>query len=360
MYKGMVLKVTTEYAVVITDDHSFCKITFKEGLMPGQRIYFFEEDKLGNNYQHARKAWFSDLQKKSIALTVMAACIAFFFLFNGVFGLEPKDSSYFAVVSVDINPSVELKLNEGSYVIGVEALNQDGKKVSGNYLLGLKVDKAVSRIIESAEKMNYLNLENDTVLLATALNTIETEQMQSLMNQLANIQLPKEYSYLIIPMNKDEVLKAKDNKLSLGKYAMLDLAGGNFRAEEVRNMKVKDLITSKTIQAKIQEKEEQKLIKSNSKIIDKEKDKDKDEPANNAPQKYTVKDITSGKITNQGASPKNDQQNGNQANQGQGASREESPGQGKNTSKGKPDKEQFKIKPWSDKIKSFLFPKAVQ
>lgn len=357
----MVLKVTTEYVIVITDDNSFCKIIFKEGLIPGQRIYFFEEDKLGNTYKHDRKKWFNDIQKKSIALTVIAACIAFFFLFNGVFGLEPKDSSYFAVVSVDINPSVELKLNEGSYVIGVEALNQDGKKVSGNYLLGLKVDKAVSRIIENADKMNYLNVDNDTVLLATALNTIETEQMQSLMNQLANIQLPKEYSYLIIPMNKDEVLKAKDNKLSLGKYAMLDLAGGDFRAEEVRNMKVKDLITSKNIQTKLEEKEEQKLIKSNSKIIqkDKDKDKEKEKPENNALQEDIVKDISSGKIANQGASLKNDQGNGNQANPGQGVSREESPSQGKNTNKGKPDNEQFKKKPWPEKIKFFLFPKAV-
>ncbi len=349
MYKGMVLRVTTEYAVVITDDNSFCKITVKEGLIPGQRIYFFEEDKLGDNYKHDRIAWFNGLQKKVIALTVMTACIAFLFLFNGVFGLDPKGSNYFAVVSVDINPSVELRLNEGSYVIGVEALNQDGKKVSGNYLLGLKVDKAVSHIIENAEKMNYLNPKSDTVLLATALNTIDTERMQELMEQLSNIQLPREYSYLIIPMERDDIGNAKENKLSLGKFAMLDLAGESLRAEEVRDMKVKDLLTSKTIEEKLQEKEKQKENKDkDKKVRDKDKDKDKEIPHNNAPQKDMVRNI-----------PSKEAKPTKPVEQRQDVSVQENPGQGRDTNKGKSENGRLKIKQWPQKMNSFLFPKAV-
>lgn len=327
MYKGMVLKVTTEYAVVITDDNSYCKIIFKEGLIPGQRIYFFEEDKLGSTYEHEHRAWFNNLNKKAIALTVMVACVVFFFLFSGI-GLEYKDRSYYAVVSVDINPSVELRLDEGSYVIGVDTLNQEGKEVAGNYLLGLKANKAISLIIKNAEELNFLNSENDTILLATALKTLEVERMQELMVELSNVQYPSKYSYFIIPMEKDEVAKAKEKELSLGKYAMLDLAEGSFLAEEVRNMKVEELVASKTIKAKLQEKEEQKQIKINGK-------KSKDIPSKGIPHKIPPQRNEQGKPNTPGRSG---EINSGKENPSQG---KENPSQGKNMNKGKPDSKQL-------------------
>ena len=344
MYKGIVLKVTTEYAVVIAEDNSYCKIAFKEGLIPGQKIYFFEEDILISVAKYEREEGFKNFRKKAVALSVMAACIVFFILFNGVPGLESKGSSYFAVVSVDINPSVELRLNEGCYVIGVETLNQDGKKVAGDYLLGLTVDKAVSQIVKKAEEMNYLNSESDTVLMATALNSVETGRIEELMTQLTNIQLPEEYGYLIIPMERDEIEKAKENKLSLGKYALLDLAGESFQAYEVRNMKVKDLVTSKTIKEKLQEKQEKNQIKNKTKKVEDKKVEDEKVEDKKAKDKNTAKNNPAEKVTLQGPYLENKQDNGKQDSIRQFITEKEPPGQGKNTNKGKPNNEELKIK----------------
>lgn len=312
MFKGIVLKVTTEYAVILTDDNLFHKIVVKDGLIVGQKIFFFEEDVLGSLNTNAQVSWSDSFAKKTAAFIVMAACVIVFFLFNGIMNIDPKDNNYFAVVSIDINPSIQLKLNRENNVIGIEALNQEGKEISGNYLLGLKVDEAVSLVVKNAEKMNYLNPIQDTILVAMALNTTEEHQIQELVDQVTAIQVDTDYSYIIVSMEKDEVAKAKENNLSLGKYAMLDLSAGVFRAEEVRNMKTKELVTSKPIQAKLQQKDEIKP---------------KNIPTDNAETTYIIKISPPGKKPEQILREKVEQGKGNQANPGQAISGEKTPNQ---------------------------------
>lgn len=295
MYKGIILKVTTEYAVVLTDDKNFCKIIFKQGLVPEKKIFFFEEDIIGiadedNKVYSASRI--TEWSQKAAASFVMAACLMLFFLFNGMIGLDSYGKGYAAVISVDINPSIELKLNKSGYVIDIDNLNQEAREVSGNYLLGLKADKALSIIIDNAEKKEYLNDEQDTILLAAAV--VDYNKAVGLQNQLIEMNLPEEYSYILIPMEKDSAEKAKGKGLSLGRYAVLELTEGSLDEQEIKKMRVKKLVASENVKDKLKQKEKEKKIKikdKSNKVKDKtNKTKDKTNKTFEMKNLKTIKD----------------------------------------------------------------------
>ena len=278
MFKGIILKVTTEYAVVMTDDKVFCKILLKEGLVPGKKIFFFDEDKLEEaaNQEENKSAitWLRGLGQKTAASLVIAACVMLFFLINGLIGYDVNNEEYFAVISMDINPSIELKLDRSGHVNHVEALNQEAREISGSYLIGLKADKAVSQIIENAARKNYLNEEQDTILLAAAVVNSDNFKGDELRHQIMEMDLPDDYSFIIIPMQMDGIEKAQAKGLSLGKYAILEIADGGLEAETIKKMKVKELVTSDTIEEKLKQKEKEKIIKKKNRK-DKKDQKDK-------------------------------------------------------------------------------------
>lgn len=71
-------------------------------------------------------------------MSVLAACLALFFI--------PKTETY-AVLSVDINPSFEFKLDKNQKIIEVETFNQDAKNLSLDDLVGIPLEER--RVSES-------------------------------------------------------------------------------------------------------------------------------------------------------------------------------------------------------------------
>ncbi len=262
MFKGLIIKTTKKYSLIITEDNQYCKIVSKEGMFVGQRIFFFSEDLINCSLIEEPQGFWqrSEILKKSVSLSVMIACILFFFMFGGVLGL-PADKASYAVVSVDINPSIEISINKEKYVTKVEILNQDGYQVAGQYLIGLKLDVALKLIINKSSETNFLK-EKDTVLLAAAVNSayqnIENNLSQSLITDLEQVNLPSEYSYLFLAADYQTYIKAKENSLSLGKYQAVLMTGGQIQPEKAKDMKVKELLTDNKIQLKLKEIDNQK------------------------------------------------------------------------------------------------------
>lgn len=297
MYKGLVIEITKEYAIVLAADNQYCKIIAKDGLSVGQKIFFFEED-LVEDRTVQQKGFFlptSGFWKKAVSISAMAACLLFFLLFGNITGIPMGNNAYYAVVSVDINPSVEMKINKNKCVTQVEVLNQDGYKVAGEYLVGLKVEEAIVQIVNKAAKYNYL-AEKDTVLLAASVNSTDGNSAENFakefIEELTKADLPEEYSYLYLSGDLKDYSKARKEKLSLGKYEMMVMTKEKVKPEEVKKLKVRELLEDKEIQSELAEKNPKKHVwledkdkktekdtKNNgkNKHKDKNKDGDKDE-----------------------------------------------------------------------------------
>lgn len=114
-------------------------------------------------------------KKKNRGFTAFAAVAAVFvLLIAGIFiaknnGLGTSNNALAAVVSLDVNPSIELKVDNDEDVISATGLNADGKKVlEGMDLEDTDLDVAVNAIIGSMLKHGYLSEMQNSILLSVS------------------------------------------------------------------------------------------------------------------------------------------------------------------------------------------------
>lgn len=98
----------------------------------------------------------------------MVGCAAAVMLFFGAFTMFHKSQNdVFAVVNLDVNPSVELSVNKSQEVIEAKALNEDGTAILGGMdLEGSDVKVACNALIGSMIRQGYLSELSNSVLVS--------------------------------------------------------------------------------------------------------------------------------------------------------------------------------------------------
>ena len=162
-------------------------------------------------------------------------------------GLWRLEHTAVASVSLDVNPSVEIKVNEKEKVVSVTALNEDGQKIISNMdFEGSSLEVTVNALIGSMLRQGYLSVSANSLLVsvesgndaqAAALEQRLREEIGSLLEGggISGAVLSQQ-------VNADEELRAlaEEYGLSLGKaqlirelaaqdsrYSFADLAGLN-------------------------------------------------------------------------------------------------------------------------------------
>ena len=78
-----------------------------------------------------------------------------------------KSNSVLAVIGIDINPSLELKINSNNKVVNVVTNNDDAKKIVGDMdLTGSNLDVAVNALMGSMLKNGYINQDENSILIS--------------------------------------------------------------------------------------------------------------------------------------------------------------------------------------------------
>ncbi len=96
---------------------------------------------------------------------VLAFAAALLVLLGSALGY--RNFATFAVMDLDVNPSIELRFNSGWRVISASALNEDAKTVLGGMdLRGTTAEVAVNALVGSMLKNGYLTAENNSVLVS--------------------------------------------------------------------------------------------------------------------------------------------------------------------------------------------------
>ena len=124
-----------------------------------------------------------------LTLPIVAVCAAM------VFMLWPATHSIQTVVGLDVNPSVELNLDDDYKIVEVKTNNEDGEKIVGNMdLKGSDIEVGVNALIGAMLKEGYIDeLKNSLLISVTGENEQENEKLRQ---QLS--------------LNIDELLKASD------------------------------------------------------------------------------------------------------------------------------------------------------
>lgn len=130
-----------------------------------------------------------------ISLTAIAACAVAVVTFN----LLPSPAKPNAVVSVDVNPSIDLIVDKNNKVISVSGTNEEGKMITAEEeIIGKDVEEAVELIINIESETGYLikgsvqtgentvtiTVSADTKAIKEALEKTVTETVNQACNQL--------------------------------------------------------------------------------------------------------------------------------------------------------------------------------
>lgn len=114
-----------------------------------------------------RKALNAKRKWRYIAAAAAAVFLLVIGTVMGTFINKAPDNKVFATVSIDVNPSLEIKINKEEKVLSVIPLNDDAKKVVGDMdFEGATMELTVNALIGSMYRLGYLNEEHRTVLVS--------------------------------------------------------------------------------------------------------------------------------------------------------------------------------------------------
>jgi len=150
-----------------------------------------------------------------------------------------------ALVSVDINPSIEISINKEEQIVSVQAKNEDGIKLLNNLDLTHKqlVD-GVNEIIAAAKEMGYIDESKKVVLVSATLYSPDgedtsseySEQLKQILNTLEAES--DSADLLTVYINDSAIIEeAKNNNLSIGKellYKYAQTQDASLTAEDIR------------------------------------------------------------------------------------------------------------------------------
>ena len=164
--------------------------------------------------------------------SLIAACLAVMLLGGGGVFYQ-RANAVASVVSLDVNPSIELKVNRSEKVLVCTPLNEDAKAIladmgNGADLKGAKLDVAVNAIVGSLVRNGYLNSISSAIMISVEdKDTARAEKLQrELTSTVDGILQTSESraSVLTQTLTQDAGLtqQARENSISTGKAALVN------------------------------------------------------------------------------------------------------------------------------------------
>ncbi len=241
LYKNEVLVMTVEFDLV--------RVKRKSGMFLGQQVRFRKSDVIS-----------SDVRKMTligVAAVLVVAFIAVYVLQGARLGI---DNAVYAIVGVDINPSMEFLINDTNIVQKVLPLNSDAESIAKDISLkDLPINEAIERVIVSSQEAGKLNSDkNNVIMLSVSLNPkyrdykrergkveLKINELLANLNSIHDNEINKEYTIKVIKLEPEIKKHAEKNGLSAGRQLILEKAqvqGIVLSLDEVKTGNLSDLM----------------------------------------------------------------------------------------------------------------------
>ncbi|GAX91537.1 anti-sigma factor domain-containing protein [Effusibacillus lacus] len=206
--KGLVMKITDRYMVVMCDDGKFRNLPLPAQIPGvGERITV------------------SLRQKKSFSLYWFSVVAAVFLLVLGSTLWGKVQPQYSRVVAIDINPSLELFLDSENRVVRFVPLNKDAETLLNGLHLEKKVlNEAIPDILKNSMELGYIKNEKENLIMVSvtqlqnggtavdskSLEILILETLQSHISGFLKVNLVDRHLYY----------KAKEQGVSVNKFIL--------------------------------------------------------------------------------------------------------------------------------------------
>ena len=186
---------------------------------------------------------------------IMAAAACLAVILVGAAVLLQQANAVATVVSLDVNPSIELKVNSSEKVLSCTPLNDDAKAIlaemgEGTDLKGAKLEVAVNAIVGSLVRNGYLDSISSAIMISVEdKNTERAEKLRSELASVVDVTLQTEAAKAAVltqtlPQDKKLEQQARENNISTGKAALVNRVltlNAGLKFEELAKLSVEEL-----------------------------------------------------------------------------------------------------------------------
>ena len=209
MRKGIVMEQSHYFTIVMTSDGAFYKAQPIEAEI-GMEIEF---KAMTEESSDRKQTWLLSQRNMKVAALAMALCVALLPLF-----LWYGSNRAYAYVNIDINPSVELKLNNKMEVLEIHPLNEDAEGIV-SHLDNWKRKKASEvtlDMISLSQEYGYMNKKNEVLIgISYVKNSHKKDFTKDIETYLEKKSLPVSIAAYEVP--EDVRKQAKQKKGSVNK-----------------------------------------------------------------------------------------------------------------------------------------------
>ncbi|WP_163579008.1 anti-sigma factor domain-containing protein [Gracilibacillus saliphilus] len=282
--KGVVMEVQEHQVVLMCDDGTFCNVPHDQHDIPAVGEYV--------TYRVKKSPLLLGNRKQVLPLIALAAILLFAIMNVSLF--QPQQSAY--LLAVDINPSMELSLDEDLHVIEITGLNEDANRVIKDLdVKGQGIDKVINEIVVRLKNDNYLSADTPVIITATwiELQDHSISNNSRSVEEIFNHSLGENYveaEMEVYVENEDYYKKAKEVDLSVNSYRMYqEMSNDEVEVDikDVQNKSVKELrqIAEKEAE-KASERKKSERAKSSSSPNKEEAAKNTKEETENSSSKH--------------------------------------------------------------------------
>ncbi|GAA1377722.1 anti-sigma factor domain-containing protein [Peribacillus frigoritolerans] len=215
MKKGVILSVNKRFVTLLTPEGEFLKTKRQEREYEvGEEITFLPaKQKFTLAFSNIHSSF-----KKTAVLSIASTFLILFSILPSYFSGPVS-----AYMTIDVNPSIELELDDDLEVLKLTGLNEDGKLVIGQLKdwKGKDIKAVTNRIVETTKQLGYLKGNNKQIVVSTTLMEKNNELDKNLKEEIKEISEQDNVSKTkmkVIQATKSDRKHAREQGISTGKY----------------------------------------------------------------------------------------------------------------------------------------------
>lgn len=211
MFKGIVMEVKDNYLIVMKEDGTFEKIKAKGNQKVGDNIFFLSED----IYESEK----SINKNKKWLVPILTIAALFMLVFNPLLSKFTIDSNAYAVLTIDINPSIEIFLDNEGKISKITGVNDEGVSLNIRDIKGLTLDEGISVLRRKLNDSSYIKDKTSVLVGFSFLKEEDISFEDSVQKTLKKYFNDKDIAFLKGSKNDLEI--ANEKNMTLGKYEAL-------------------------------------------------------------------------------------------------------------------------------------------
>ncbi|SEN33441.1 Anti-sigma factor N-terminus [Mesobacillus persicus] len=214
MRKGVVLDIEERYVTLLTPDGQFMRSRkLSQEYQKGEEIYFIPVE-----VDHSWKSRVFPIRNKlkvnALILTavMMVLAVALYPIF--------ENRQVYAYMSIDVNPSIELELNDSLNVISMKGYNREGENII-NQLKDWKKENAVlvaKKVLDEMEEQGYLENQK-RVLIGTVPSEEESNsELEETLTEIKKVTEAEQLELTVVTATEEERSDAIKQGITSGTF----------------------------------------------------------------------------------------------------------------------------------------------